>query len=579
MSAYTDWLADKDARRLVLVELVSPSEGTRYVGSQTYVTGPADTPANTVYDGVLIGEITIEHRVSGPMEIRGGADNVSDLVIANHDGRFDDWPTYPWDTVTIFYGDPSWSVGEIRSLGRRGVWKVAGVEANDQEVRFELVDRYEDLRTPIQQVIELEGGGFGERRPICYGYPKNVTPQLYRTDAHHFNVHDDGDCEDQAVARYINQVANTTIVIGKERHIFTLAADPEGRVTADVKGAKDSGGTWLTTPGECLLHALTREGVNLYGFARGGSSTTVALAAEDDVSTVDDAYNGVEIRRGKPNDPNHDKVEAELISDYDGATRTATLQAAFTYPTEEGDGYRIFGIPSHFAPLTAADCDSAAFDQLDVDLPYEIGLWIDDGRSAVDLLDNVLAPGAWHCWTAAGQLTVGILKDPSSETADLALTDRDLQDGLDAIELVDVQPPVWSMRLGYDRNHTVESATAVLDGIDATRMAFITREYRWLHKEDPTILAADPAAREVEIPTVFTTGAEAQDELERLWALFSAQRSVYTVRAFTEPVGVDPGSVIEVTDARHGLAAGRKFILLGIVEDLTNQTTELELWG
>ena len=580
MSTFTDWLADKSARRVALVELVSVSQGTFYLGTESYVSGQADSPANTVYEDRVSGEIVIGRRLSGPLNLRGGAANVSDLVVDNADGAYDAWPTYAWSSVTIWYGDPTWSLTDIKANGKRGSWKVFRVEADDLEIRFELADRYDDLRDPAQGVFEYQGPSFGERRPLTYGYPKNCPLRIQKSSTvQTFLSSEESTIEDPSVTRYLNQVADGTAVLEDGYRVFYNLGDPQGRVTADIKGKRDSGGSWLTTPGECLLDALTRTSPNLYGFATGGSTTTVVLANSPITSAVDDAYNGLEIKRAKPNDQDSSDVEAYNILDYDGATRAATIDGTFTTATASGDGYRIAGVETQIGPLTTADCDTAAFVALDTSLPYEIGLWMDDGRSAVDMLDDVLSPGGYHYWTPAGQLTVGLLTDPTSAAADLSLESGDLQDGADALELTDVIPPAWSIRLGYDKNHSVERNSAALGTISSARLGYISDEFRWARWEDASIPTTDPDSEQVEVGTVFTDGDDAQTELARLSALFSSRRRVFSVRAFTEPMGVSLGGVVKVTDPRHGLSAGTNFVLLGIVEDLTNGTTELELWG
>lgn len=744
MSTFTDFLADKTAGRLVLVELTTADHGTVYIGSETFVTGPGDTPANTIYDGILVSETVIERRLSGPMGLRGGAANVSDLVVANT-GDLDDWLDYIWQTATVWYGDASWSIATIKANGKRGEWKVRRVEANDLEIRFELFDRYEDLREPIQATIDWRGANFGDFRPLCYGYPKNVTPVVRDQDSTPvFSVHEGGTVEDTAATRYINQKASTSPAITKFTSSFGLGGDPSGVVTADIKGIIDesvSPETWLTTMGECLKHALTRSHSELIGFALGGSATTVVLDASPRTSTVDDTYNAATIGKGVVDDPAQDDTETKTISDYDGATRTVTISGSFSNAAVAGDAYGIGGFSTQYGPLTTSDLDTDAFDALDVALPYEIGLWLANNESGVDMLDMALAPAGYHCWTPAAKLTVGLLADPTTSLIDndlsswsitmhggctvtanaatapdgtmtayeltrdndeldgigevsedivvgdsyrvdlflknndstavhidlrgktgpssytsigsivvrftddgfprlstrydspvdiriieadegygkvsfsvvmgaysglsvnirpaivgsdgdsvyvwglkvykapaLILTEGDIQDGPDAIEVVDIQHPVWRMRVGYDKNHTVANS-GVAGTIDAARMAWVVDEYRYQSKVDWSILEDDPNARDVEIPTVFTAGADARDERDRYWSLFSVPRRTVMVRAFTEPMGANLGDVVEVIDPRHGMASGKRYVLIGILEDLANGLTELELWG
>lgn len=581
MTVFSDWLADRQADRIVLIEMVK-ADGTIYrFGTKTYVTGPSDSPANAVYEGRLEGGITIDRQLSGPIGFRGGS--VADgIIIANPDGVYDDLAGYAWDSLTLWFGDPAWAIADIKSRGQRGTWRIVGMESDDLALRPVVADRYEDLAEPIQAIDEFKGPAFGDPRPLAFGYPKNCPLSVEKaTSAWTFCAHEEGDIEDPGVARYINQAPDATAVSKDTYRLLFTLGDPTGKVTADVKGLKGGDpATWLTTPGECLKAALTRTVGKIYGFAGGGSTTTIELSSGDEVSAVDDAYNGDEIARGKPDDDDTSEYESGMtISDYVGSTRVATLSAPTTYATVAGDGYRLHGNTMQTGPLTEADLDTAAFDALDTSLPYEIGLWIDDGRSAEDMLNTVLAPGGYHYFTSAGLLTVGLLTDPSGETAALALTDDDLQDAPDAVNQVASIPPAWSIKVGYDRNHAPERSSAALGALSALRLQWVTKEYRYVRGDDASIRAADREAFKAEIRTVYTSATSAKTELARLSPLFNTRRGVHTIKALADPIAHELGTVFSVTTARHGYAGGTNLVLFRAVETLPDGLTELEAWG
>lgn len=528
-----------------------------------------------VFDGRIMAA-DVEWRMGAALG-RTGVANGGDLIIGNPDGALDDWLSLEWESVTYWYGDPSWFRGQFATIFEA---EIETVEGNDTQISFSLRDRYVDLSNPIQTIMPVPAPSADLKYPIGYGYVYNATPIITEPNsAPEYRVCEPP-CEDSAVARYKNQAAFTSpgIVKSNASAQFDLNSDPSARVTVDFKGKLNGSSTWIENLGEALKDALTRTHNAETGVLTGGSSTTVVLPETS--SSVDDYYNGKTIRKWVQADAavgDHTTAESKTISDYDGATRTVTISGSWTTDAAEGDIYRIANETVQAGPLSESDLDTAAFTQFDTDYPYQIGLFIDDGTTtAQQMLDQALAPGAYHSWTTGlddgvSRLTIGILKDPSSETEDYELTESDLFGDVERMQEVSITK---KLRLGFQKNHTVSNES---HDADAARAAWVENEYRWIAKGvfRPEV---DPEQADRSVETLITDDADAVTELDRLWDLMSVQRHMYVVRSLLKPLEHGVGAVVKVTDDRHELS-DTKLIVTGILFRPLEETCELELWG
>src|SRR3989304_5319438 len=93
---YVVWLSNPSSIRLVLIEVtvnIAGVETTRYLSTGGYVTGAADTPANTAYLPVVSSGIQFTEQIS----LTSGASlSAGDIVISNPSGERDDWLLDVW---------------------------------------------------------------------------------------------------------------------------------------------------------------------------------------------------------------------------------------------------------------------------------------------------------------------------------------------------------------------------------------------------------------------------------------------------------------------------------------------------
>jgi hypothetical protein len=114
---------------------------------------------------------------------------------------------------------------------------------------------------------------------------------------------------------------------------------------------------------------------------------------------------------------------------------------------------------------------------------------------------------------------------------------------------------------------------------------FAENEYRRVIAEDDTVWDPEnqtgkhPLAQAVEIDTLWNDADDAQAEVDALFDLVSADRHVYRVSCRRIQFKSRVGQTLRLVHSRFGLAGGRLFFVVGIVENTTTEQTELRLWG
>jgi hypothetical protein len=268
MSAWTDWLANPDASRALLVEVncySGAAEVTRYLSTHGFTTEPGDTPANQWYDNRLVGSPMFSSRMS---EVFTGRSTVSwgELEIDNSDGDLDNWLDDNWDgrEIIVKLGDPDWTYSQYGTILTGTVERLEVV--NDSTLQLVVRDRQKDLDIPVQSNLLTSGERAGEPVPLCHGRVRNITPVNIDASTLTYQIHDGAVSDITAVYDNGAQLALSTdscatggytkdLSSGK----ITLCSSPVGTITCDADGANPSA-TWLTTAGEIMDDLLDRIG-------------------------------------------------------------------------------------------------------------------------------------------------------------------------------------------------------------------------------------------------------------------------------------------------------------------------------
>lgn len=195
MSKFTDLLADPYALKYYLVEASpwdptqsSPAIENLYFSSQGFVSGPAESPANTYYEPRVTEALNVSislvdrDRVRGRVRVDFGEVRLLSGDISRNSDTLDDLATYNWDgrTVTVKMGGEGFALSEYGTIG---VFVADGIDVTDEEVVIRLRNGLANLDVPIQENKFAGTGGVegstdvqNVLKPLCYGRVKNITP-------------------------------------------------------------------------------------------------------------------------------------------------------------------------------------------------------------------------------------------------------------------------------------------------------------------------------------------------------------------------------------------------------------------
>jgi hypothetical protein len=291
---YTAWLRADNQRRVVLVEAEAYSAGavvTRYMSTHGFVSAPADSPASTGYDDIVLDVPWVRSQMAEAFRGRSLI-GYGDIDIDNSSGVRDAWLTDAWDgrPVRLYLGDPSWPKSDFRLVFSGAIDDIQARDSATLTLRMR--DRQHLLTVPA--CTTLIGGtdaNKDRRRPVCYGECKNVAPMLIDAATRTYAVHDG---QIQAVdAVYVNGSATGGYTANLTLGTITLTGALTGQLTADVRGSK-TGGSYVNTVGDVLQRLITeRTGLTASDIDTASISAlntaisaTVGLYVDQDRTTV-----------------------------------------------------------------------------------------------------------------------------------------------------------------------------------------------------------------------------------------------------------------------------------------------------
>lgn len=195
------WLQSPAAIRMVLVEAqvnVAGVEAMRYLASRPFLTGPAEVPANTLYEPLIVGGISLTEQVSLTAEASLSS---GDVELSNVDGALDSWLRDVWVNrpIRAWAGDPRWPRAQFRPIFN-GI--IADIDSASREsVNIKLRDKLQRLNTPLTE--RLLGGttaNKGAILPLLFGEGHNLAPLLTDPALQEYQFHD-GQAEPGAEVR------------------------------------------------------------------------------------------------------------------------------------------------------------------------------------------------------------------------------------------------------------------------------------------------------------------------------------------------------------------------------------------
>ena len=246
---YQAWLKDDNQERAVLVEAkyYDTSEKVRYLSTHSFVSKPTDTPANIVYDDLIVSVPSIQSQV-------GMAFGVGDIDLVN-DGSLDVWLNDAWDGrgLSLLIGDPTWARDDFRQIASLVTESFEVV--NNNKMRLRVRDKREKLNINTQNNYYTSGEAFGKPIPLTVGQVFNLTPVLINASTHQYQVHDG---QINAITDVRDNGVSVSFTANLSAGTFVLSSQPSGVITCDVQGAKPSG-TYLTKTADIVEYLSKRE--------------------------------------------------------------------------------------------------------------------------------------------------------------------------------------------------------------------------------------------------------------------------------------------------------------------------------
>jgi hypothetical protein len=212
--------------------------------------------------------------------------------------------------------------------------------------------------------------------------------------------------------------------------------------------------------------------------------------------------------------------------------------------------------------LTTSEIDSASFANLKSSAGAPVGIWIGTEERGLDsVVDELLAGiGAFGGFSRSGYFTVGLVAAPEGASA-ASFTESEIK----AIERQPVpaglDPLVWRVQVGYQKNYTVQSDIAA--GALAAARTFAAQPYRVSTRSDSAVKSRRLLAREYVTESLYRDVVDADAEAQRLFDLWGANRAPYRVKLPPAALICDIGSVVDLRHSRHQLANGKATRVIG----------------
>lgn len=252
-----------------------------------------------------------------------------------------------------------------------------------------------------------------------------------------------------------------------------------------------------------------------------------------------------------------------------------------TYYTKVGD--LISSICQVYGGLTAGEINSAAIAALNAANSATVGVYYDGGSEVTiaKVLDELInSIGGYTYFDRLGVLQVGRISDPASGTSLKTFIERDF-DEFEIIASNDEEKgvPAYRVTVNHTVNYTVQ--TKVAGAVTDARLAWLGKDKRAEQASDAAVKTVYLLSPEMTRDTYLTSASDAANEATRLLNLYKVRRGFYkAVIELDANAALDLGQVVTVKMNRFSLSAGKKLLIIGIIEHAPTQNKmTLELWG
>ncbi|AVP97899.1 hypothetical protein C7S18_12130 [Ahniella affigens] len=614
---------------------------TKYLASETVITLPTATPANTLYLARLMrnADPKLTRRVScWPWGGDASATLIGDLVFANRDRGLDSWRGLEFRNalVTLRYGtakqcriDPSACAIWAQGIAER-------VDFGADTVSLVMADVLAQLDRPLQSSVYDSATPnvlLRERpKPVTLGRCMHIDPPQTDSVNRRYDLHDD---PDHVIVDVFDQADPFTQQIDFTRYGngFALTNVPAGKVTATAIGESILGAEVIGADGDFTSWVAATWSTNPSGWTVTGETSAIVGVHESPAGSAQlrNTGGGGTVLLGKAGvlTPGQTYFCDVVVSAYvSGTLRVSSATAANTLGTEHGaisaagthrititpgasetalvlhvnsasnsnvsiNSVDVYPVqPVQYLPqwiehlvvtrgeLDVGDIDSASVSALDAKAHYASAYHTRDATTIRDVLRMTMTGyTGWISVDRLGQITAGRLEAPAT-TPHLSLTERGLYD---EIRVKPDDAPALSTMMGAARTWSQFSdsdfVTAVQPDVREKLKAKFQEIRRAVGVVHPYYKHADKATI---VETLLQSGADAAAEVNRVATLYAEQRAFYSIPAMLDvsaALTLRPGNTLRVTAPRLDLASGKSLLAVGIEQSFFSQRVTIEGWG
>lgn len=252
-----------------------------YYSDRGFTTTPSDTPANIYFDARLIEPLSFSRSMFVGTKLGGeSVSSFGSISLNNADAGLDSLASdfaFEGREIEIKIGEVGASYSHHFSIFKGNMRQI---EYDDEILRIYLKDKQSTFEKAIQTTLYAGTGGTegsanlkNTPKPLLFGECKNIAPVLVDSTNFIYQVHD-------GAIQAIDNVYDGGVVLSSgvtndlTNGRFTLASEPTNEVTADIQGAKDSGGTYLYKTADIVSHI-----VQTYGGLSGSEVSTSSITA------------------------------------------------------------------------------------------------------------------------------------------------------------------------------------------------------------------------------------------------------------------------------------------------------------
>lgn len=206
---------------------------------------------------------------------------------------------------------------------------------------------------------------------------------------------------------------------------------------------------------------------------------------------------------------------------------------------------------------------------------YALGLFIGRDQTVKSALDDLVSSvgGSW-AFNRAGALVLTAFNAPLNPSANLTADDIADASLLPRRRIA----PAKSIKLGYRRNWTPQA-----DGLAGSVRETMPVQAALYEAQESLVTASNaaspdyPDAAVISHSTLIVSQADAQTEANRRALLSAVPRTVFELTAFTAPLAMELGQVVQVTYPQY-FEAGAPAVITRIVDVLSDNTCKLEIY-